>query len=244
MNRLVETLGKNVEFVIVSLLMIAFMYLVAFISERLIEKKKNIKFSSEKTKINKMVLIAMLSAVSVVLMYFDFPIPIIAPGFYKIDFSEVPVLIGSFMLGPCAGVAIEAVKVILHLCIKGTETAFVGDFANFILGCMYVLPASIIYHCHKSRKVAVISLITGGIVLIISGTVLNALYLLPKYSELYGMPIESFIAMGNKINSSINDIFSFVAIAVAPFNLIKAVIDGIITTVLYKYLSIHIKIHN
>ena len=244
MNRLVETLGKNVEFVIVSLLMIAFMYLVAFISERLIEKKKNIKFSSEKTKINKMVLIAMLSAVSVVLMYFDFPMAFIAPSFYKLDFSEVPVLIGSFMLGPCAGVAIEAVKVILHLCIKGTETAFVGDFANFILGCMYVLPASIIYHCHKSRKVAVISLITGGIVLIISGTVLNALYLLPKYTELYGMPIESFIAMGNKINSSINDIFSFVAIAVAPFNLIKAVIDGIITTVLYKYLSIHIKIHN
>lgn len=244
MNRLLETLGKNVEFVIVSLLMIAFMYIVAFISERLIEKKKNIKFSSEKTKINKMVLIAMLSAVSVVLMYLDFPMAFIAPSFYKLDFSEVPVLIGSFMLGPCAGVAIEAVKVILHLCIKGTETAFVGDFANFILGCMYVLPASIIYHCHKSRKVAVISLITGGIVLIISGTVLNALYLLPKYSELYGMPIESFIAMGNKINSSINDIFSFVAIAVAPFNLIKAVIDGIITTVLYKYLSIHIKIHN
>ena len=78
MNRLLETLGKNVEFVIVSLLMIAFMYLVAFISERLIEKKKNIKFSSEKTKINKMVLIAMLSAVSVVLMYFDFPMAFIA----------------------------------------------------------------------------------------------------------------------------------------------------------------------
>ena len=66
----------------------------------------------------------MLSAIAVILMYFDFPIPIIAPGFYKIDFSEVPVLIGSFMLGPCAGVVIEAVKVILHFCMKGTTTAF------------------------------------------------------------------------------------------------------------------------
>ncbi len=244
MNNLLNMLGKNIEFVFVALIMIAVMYLVAFVSERLIEKKKNVKFSSEKTKINKMVLIAMLSAVSVVLMYFDFPIAFIAPSFYKFDFSEVPVLIGSFMLGPCAGVAIEAVKVILHLCIKGAETAFVGDFANFILGCAYILPASIIYHCHKSRKVAIISLVVGGITLIISGTLLNAFYLLPKYSELYGMPIESFIAMGNKINSSINDIFSFVAIAVAPFNLIKAVADGFITTVLYKYLSGHIKIHN
>ena len=244
MGSLLSMFGKNIEFVFVALIMIALMYAVAFVSECLIEKKKNVKFSSEKTKINKMVLIAMLSAVSVVLMYFDFPIAFIAPSFYKFDFSVVPVLIGSFMLGPCAGVAIEAVKVILHLCIKGTETAFVGDFANFILGCAYILPASIIYHCHKSRKVAIISLVVGGITLIISGTLLNAFYLLPKYSELYGMPIESFIAMGNKINSSINDIFSFVAIAVAPFNLIKAVADGVITTVLYKYLSVHIKIHN
>ena len=241
MNRLLETLGKNVEFVIVSLLMIAFMYIVAFISERLIEKKKNIKFSSEKTKINKMVLIAMLSAVSVVLMYFDFPMAFIAPSFYKLDFSEVPVLIGSFMLGPCAGVAIEAVKVILHLCIKGTETAFVGDFANFILGCMYVVPASIIYHTKKTRKMAMISLIAGGVILVIAGMLLNAWYLLPKYSELYGIPLDVLIAMGTKVNASITDVFSFVALAVAPFNIIKALIDGIVTVILYKYLSHQLK---
>ena len=241
MNRLLETLGKNVEFVIVSLLMIVFMYLVAFISERLIEKKKNIKFSSEKTKINKMVLIAMLSAVSVVLMYFDFPMAFIAPSFYKLDFSEVPVLIGSFMLGPCAGVVIEAVKVILHFCMKGTTTAFVGDFANFILGCMYVVPASIIYHIKKTRKMAVVSLAIGGIILVIAGMALNAWYLLPKYSELYGLPMDTLIAMGTKVNASIKDVFSFVALAVAPFNVIKAVIDGVITVVLYKYLSHQLK---
>jgi riboflavin transporter FmnP len=55
------------------------------------------------------------------------------------------------------------------------------------------------------------------------------------------MPIESFIAMGNAINSSINDIYSFVALAVAPFNIIKSVIDGVITVILYKYLSRHLK---
>ena len=241
MNRLVETLGKNVEFVIVSLLMIAFMYLVAFISERLIEKKKNIKFSSEKTKINKMVLIAMLSAVSVVLMYFDFPMAFIAPSFYKLDFSEIPVLIGSFMLGPCAGVIIEAVKVILHFCMKGTTTAFVGDFANFILGCMYVVPASIIYHTKKTRKMAIISLAAGGAILVVAGMLLNAWYLLPKYSELYGMPMDVLIAMGTKVNASIKDVFSFVALAVAPFNIIKALIDGTLTVILYKYLSHQLK---
>ena len=86
-------------------------------------------------------------------------------------------------------------------------------------------------------------LVYGGILVLVVNTVflLNAFYLLPKYSELYGMPIESFIAMGNKINSSINDLFTFVAIAVAPFNLIKATVDGFLTAVLYKYLSHQLK---
>lgn len=241
MSNLLETLEKNISFVIISLIMMVAVYGVARLCEIIIEKRNHKKFSSDKTKVNKIVIMAMLSAIAVILMYFDFPIAIIAPGFYKMDFSEVPVLIGSFMLGPCAGVLIETVKVILHFCMKGTTTAFVGDFANFILGCCYVVPASVIYHFNKTKKMAVISLIAGGIILIISGTLLNAFYLLPKYSELYGMPIESFIAMGNKINSSINDLFTFVAIAVAPFNLIKATVDGFLTAVLYKYLSHQLK---
>ena len=210
-------------------------------SEVLIEKKTGVKFTSEKTRVNKTVIMAMLSAIAVILMYFDFPIPFIAPGFYKIDFSEIPVLIGSFMLGPCAGVIIEAVKVILHFCMKGTTTAFVGDFANFILGCMYVVPAAIIYHTKKTRKMAMISLIAGGVILVIAGMLLNAWYLLPKYSELYGIPLDVLIAMGTKVNASITDVFSFVALAVAPFNIIKALIDGIVTVILYKYLSHQLK---
>lgn len=232
---------KTVYFIIVSLIMVVAAYFAAFVCEKLIERKNHVKFSSEKMKVNKLVIMAMLSAIAVVLMYFDFPLGFIAPAFYKMDFSEVPVLIGSFLLGPCAGVIIEAVKVLLHMCLKGTTTAFVGDFANFILGCAYVVPASVIYHMHKTKKTAMIALVVGSLTLIVSGTLLNAFYLLPKYSELYGMPIESFISMGNAINSSINDIFSFVALVVAPFNLIKSVVDGIVTWILYKYLSRHLK---
>ena len=232
----------TVYFIVISLIMVVMAYFVAFGCEKLIEKKTHVKFSSEKTKVNKLVIMAMLSAVAVVLMYFDFPLVFLAPGFYKLDFSEVPVLIGSFLLGPCAGVIIEAVKVLLHMCLKGTTTAFVGDFANFILGCAYVVPAAVIYHLHKTKKMAVVSLIAGGVILIISGTLLNAFYLLPKYSQLYGMPVSAFIEMGSKINGSIHNLFSFVALAVAPFNLIKSVIDGVVTFVLYKYLSRHLKL--
>ena len=241
MQGLLDTIQKNIEFVGISLLLMIGVFAIARGSEVLIEKKTDVKFTSEKTKVNKTVIMAMLSAIAVILMYFDFPIPFIAPGFYKIDFSEIPVLIGSFMLGPCAGVIIEAVKVILHFCMKGTTTAFVGDFANFILGCMYVVSAAIIYHTKKTRKMAMISLIAGGVILVIAGMLLNAWYLLPKYSELYGIPLDVLIAMGTKVNASITDVFSFVALAVAPFNIIKALIDGIVTVILYKYLSHQLK---
>ena len=241
MQGLLDTIQKNIEFVGISLLLMIGVFAIARGSEVLIEKKTDVKFTSEKTKVNKTVIMAMLSAIAVILMYFDFPIPFIAPGFYKIDFPEIPVLIGSFMLGPCAGVIIEAVKVILHFCMKGTTTAFVGDFANFILGCMYVVPAAIIYHTKKTRKMAMISLIAGGVILVIAGMLLNAWYLLPKYSELYGIPLDVLIAMGTKVNASITDVFSFVALAVAPFNIIKALIDGIVTVILYKYLSHQLK---
>ena len=241
MQGLLDTIQKNIEFVGISLLLMIGVFAIARGSEVLIEKKTDVKFTSEKTKVNKTVIMAMLSAIAVILMYFDFPIPFIAPGFYKIDFSEIPVLIGSFMLGPCAGVIIEAVKVILHFCMKGTTTAFVGDFANFILRCMYVVPAAIIYHTKKTRKMAMISLIAGGVILVIAGMLLNAWYLLPKYSELYGIPLDVLIAMGTKVNASITDVFSFVALAVAPFNIIKALIDGIVTVILYKYLSHQLK---
>ena len=241
MQGLLDTIQKNIEFVGISLLLMIGVFAIARGSEVLIEKKTDVKFTSEKTKVNKTVIMAMLSAIAVLLMYFDFPIPFIAPGFYKIDFSEIPVLIGSFMLGPCAGVIIEAVKVILHFCMKGTTTAFVGDFANFILGCMYVVPAAIIYHTKKTRKMAMISLIAGGVILVIAGMLLNAWYPLPKYSELYGIPLDVLIAMGTKVNASITDVFSFVALAVAPFNIIKALIDGIVTVILYKYLSHQLK---
>ena len=98
------------------------------------------------------VCVGMLAAISTILMLFEFPLPFLAPGFYELDFSEVPILIGAFALGPVAGVLTELVKVLLNLVVNGTQTAFVGEFANFVMGCMFVLPASLIYKMKKSRR--------------------------------------------------------------------------------------------
>ena len=98
----------------------------------------------ERSRTRTLTQIAMLGAVAGVLMNFEFPIPFLAPSFYQLDFSEIPVLIGSFAMGPLAGVVIELVKILVHLVTKGTMTAGVGDVANFILGCAFVIPAGLI----------------------------------------------------------------------------------------------------
>ena len=107
-----------------------------------------------------MVQIAMLTAVAEVLMLFDFPLPF-APSFYKIDLSEVPILIGCFAMGPAAGIIIEAMKILLNFIISGTVTAGVGELANFAIGCSMVLPAGLIYRYHKTRKNAVLGMAAG-----------------------------------------------------------------------------------
>ena len=102
----------------------------------------------KKSKIEWMTKIAMLSAAAMVLMLFEFPLPFVAPMFYELDFSEVPVLVGAFALGPVAGIAIEFLKILVNLLINGTITAGVGELANFLVGVSFILPAELIYK-HK-----------------------------------------------------------------------------------------------
>ena len=97
----------------------------------------------ERSRTRTITQIAMLGALAGVLMNIEFPIPFLAPSFYQLDFSEIPVLVGTFAMGPVAGILIEVVKVLVHLVTMGTVTAGVGDFANFIFGCAFVVPAGL-----------------------------------------------------------------------------------------------------
>ena len=87
--------------------------------------------------------IAMLGAVAGILMNLEFPLPFLAPSFYQLDFSEIPALIGAFAMGPVAGILVELVKILIHLVTRGTMTAGVGDVANFLMGCAFIVPAGI-----------------------------------------------------------------------------------------------------
>lgn len=188
-------------------------------------------------KTRRLVEIAMLGAVASVLMYFEFPLPFIAPPFYEMDLSEVPVMIGAFALGPSAGALIELIKILVKLLIKGTNTAFVGDIANYIIGCSFVVPAALIYKKHKTKRTALIGMMSGTVSMTVIGCFINAYVLLPTYATAFHMPLDAIIEMGTSVNANIHDIFTFVLIAVAPFNLIKGLVISLLTLLLYKHVS-------
>lgn len=184
--------------------------------------------------------IGMLSALAIVLMLFDFPLPF-APGFYKLDFSELPIVIGAFAIHPAAGVLIEVVKILLNFLINGSATAGVGEIANFCIGCCFVFPASVIYHHKKTRTNAVIGLAVGTVSMTVVGALLNAYVMLPVYSAAFHMEIEELVAMGTAVNPAINSVETFVLLAVVPFNLLKGILVSAVTLLIYKRISIILK---
>ncbi len=194
------------------------------------------KPAAVKTNVRKMVMIAMLGAVSMILMWFEIPLWF-APPFYKIDLSEVPVMIGTFALGPVSGILIELIKVILKVITKGTTTAFVGDAANFLIGCALIVPAGIIYSRCKSKKNAMLGMIVGTAVMTVAGCLINAYVMLPVYGKAFGMPMDALVAMGSAVNPAIKGLGTFVILAVAPFNLLKGVLVSVATLLLYKHVS-------
>lgn len=194
-------------------------------------------YARSSSHLNKLIAAAMLSALAAVLMFFEVPLPFIAPDFYKLDFSEVPVLIGGFSLGPIWAVVIELVKILLKFVIKGTMTAGVGELANFLMGCAFVFPAALLYKWKKNRKTALLGMAAGTVAMAVAAVFLNAYLLLPAYAAAFKMPMEAFVQMGTAINPSIDGLLSFVILAVAPFNLFKGVVVSILVFFLYKPLS-------
>ena len=187
-------------------------------------------------KVRNVVQIGMLSAIAIILMQFEVPLPF-APPFYKIDFSEIPVLVGCFVMGPLAGAVVELIKVILNMVISGTTTGGVGDIANFLIGCAMCIPAGMIYKKYHTKKSALVGMTVGTIFMTAIGCLLNAYVLLPVYAKVFELPMDALIEMGTAVNPSITGVSTFVILAVAPFNLLKGVLVSLIVFLTYKKIS-------
>ena len=180
---------------------------------------------------------AMLSAVAFILMFIEFPIPMLIPAFIKMDFSDLPALLGAFALGPVYGVIISFMKNLLHIVIKGTSTACVGELSNFILGAIFSAVAGCIYKHHKSRKTAIIGAVAGAVAMGVLSVPSNYFVVYPAYVQFYHMPLEAILGMYQAILPSADSLIKCLIIFNLPFTLVKGLLDAVLCMLIYKPLS-------
>lgn len=199
-------------------------------------KKKNNsgKKSFNKANIRKITTTAILSAIAAILQFVEISIPLM-PSFVKLDFSDLPAVLGSFAIGPGYGVLIELIKNLLHLPFG--SSAGVGEICNFLLGAVFVLTAGFIYKQHKTKRTAIVASVVGSLVMAAVSLPLNLYIVYPAYVKIYGLPLDVIISMYNEILPGTDSLLKALCIFNIPFTYFKGVLDTFICFLIYKPLS-------
>jgi len=170
--------------------------------------------------------IAMLSVMGFLLMFLQILLPL-CPPFMELDLGDLPALVGSLVLGPYAGIWVQLIKNLLKAIFNG-NTGGVGEFANFIIGIAFILPVSILYKNKKCLKNYFIGVLLGTVLMILTSCIMNYFILVPVYASVFGLPIEQIISMTSNVNKYVIDLKTLIFYSVAPFNLFKSILLGIL----------------
>lgn len=181
-------------------------------------------------------MVGMLSAVSFILMFLQFSIPVM-PSFIKLDISELPALLGAFAMGPVEGVMICLIKNLIHL--VRTSTGGVGELSNFLLGAVFVFVAGFIYQKKKTRTGAIIASVSGALAMAVFSVASNYFLVYPFYTNF--MPMEAIIGAYQLINPRVENLLQALVMFNMPFVFCKGMLDVLITFLIYKPLSPIIK---
>ncbi len=175
--------------------------------------------------------IAILAAIAAVLFMVEIPVVL----FYKLDLSNLPVLLGTFSMGPVAGTLILLVKSVLGLLHSSSQG--VGELADFLMGFAMVLPAGLIYRRNKTRRGAVLGMAAGAVAATVVGVLSNLYIMIPFYGAAYGMPVDAIVGMGQALLPAVDSLWKFVLLITAPFNLLKWIVISVLGALMYKPLS-------
>ena len=186
-------------------------------------------------------MIALFSALAGVLYILNFSIPFAFPGFLEFRFSDVPVLIGTFALGPVAGCIIVVFMVLIKLVIVSTSTYFVGDLADILVGFALVIPVGLIYNKNRTFKGALLGLGAGSLISTALAVLLNRILLVPAYVHLmFGGGWEPILGMMTPLfpNCTQENFYSlYLWASVLPFNLLRCLVASLLTLLVYKRIS-------
>ena len=193
--------------------------------------------TSAMSRTHKLTVTAMLSAVAFALMFIEFPIPALIPSFVKLDISDLPELLAAFSLGPIYGVTVTFLKNLLHILIKGTSSAYVGELFNFLMGSVFAFTAGVIYQRKKSRATALLGAVAGAVLMAVLSVPLNFYLVYPAYVVCYGLPLEAIIGMYQAILPSADSLIKCLTIFNMPFTFCKGMLDVLLCFLIYKPLS-------
>ncbi|SDM79058.1 ECF transporter S component [Lachnospira pectinoschiza] len=189
--------------------------------------------SKKRVDVVKLAGVGMLSCIAFILMFFEFPIPVLIPSFIKLDLSDLPALIGAFAYGPIAGILIELIKNLLHL--LDSSSGFVGELSNFLLGACFVGVAGCVYKFKKSKSAAIIGATVGACAMAVFSLVTNYFIVYPFYTNF--MPMDTIIAAYKAIIPSVDNLFECLLVFNVPFTFVKGMISVVITMLIYKPIS-------
>ena len=197
-------------------------------------KNKTVTNNKKKISVRVIAVCGMLVAVAVVLQYIEISIPIM-PSFIKLDFSDLPELIGAFAYGPLFGVIISLLKNLIHMLFS--QSGFVGELSNFILGAVFSFTAGIIYKYRKERKFALIAGVCGAAAMAIISVPTNYFLIYPMYYGILNFPEEAVLGMYQVILPGIKSIFQALLVFNLPFTFVKGLICAVISMFIYKPLT-------
>ena len=174
---------------------------------------------------------AILTAISSILFLIEIPITL----FYKLDFSNLPILLSTFSLGVVPGIITLLLKAFIGLLHSSSQG--IGELADFLIGLSMIVPVGLIYQRKKTRFNAILGMVVGTFIAMIVGGLVNLYIMIPFYGAVFGMPVEQIVAMGQVLVPQINSDLSFVMLITLPFNLLKFTTLSIITALIYKPLA-------
>jgi riboflavin transporter FmnP len=198
-------------------------------NEEMVQMKETALPVSQSTQ--RLVTIPLLAAVAFILQYLEFPLPPL-PSFLKLDFSTLPGLIGGLLFGPAAGVLVELLKNLLHLLLKSTDGLIIGELANFVAGASFILAAVAVQRKRKNKGGFLAGLALGTVLMTAVMAAANAVFLIPAYAALYQVSVESLLGM-----LQADSLWSLIAYAIVPFNLIKGAALSLLAYPVYVKLA-------
>lgn len=191
--------------------------------------------TQSRNHVRELTVTAMLAAVSTVLMFLDFSVPVFIPSFVKMDISELPALLASFSLGPVYGVVVCLIKNLFNLIFHGS-TGGVGELCNFLMGAALAATAGLVYKYNKTRRGAIIASLAGAAAMAVISVPVNYFISYPLYSRMFG-GMEAIIGAYQALRPGVNGLLECLVLFNLPFTFVKGLLDAVLCFLIYKPLS-------